>query len=68
MDMDTFLRHHGRIRRHYFLDPSEINKVEMLGVSNPLEWSMTPDGLLVNLPVAAPCQEASTLKISLMHE
>ena len=68
LDMDRYLRRNGDIRRHYFLPPSEIAKIEMLGVDAPLEWSMTPDGLLVHLPTAAPCQEASTLKISLMHE
>ena len=45
------------------LYPSEIESVWMLGIDEPLEWSMTDDGLVVGMPDERPCDNAYALKI-----
>jgi alpha-L-fucosidase len=40
-----------------------ISTVEMLGVTEPLNWSLTDNGLVVQLPDRPPCDYAYVLKI-----
>jgi hypothetical protein len=37
----------------------------MLGDGQPLVWTASPDGLVVELPTEPPCEHAYTLKIVL---
>jgi alpha-L-fucosidase len=41
-----------------------IEKVEMLGVSEPLSWNRTSDGLVVAMPARRPCEHAFALRIT----
>jgi alpha-L-fucosidase len=41
-----------------------IEKVEMLGVSEPLSWNRTSDGLVVAMPARKPCEHAFALRIT----
>jgi alpha-L-fucosidase len=41
-----------------------IKKIMMLGSKGSLKWAQNKNGLIVQLPVAPPCQYAYTLKIS----
>ncbi len=44
---------------------SRIERVTMLGFSDPLEWRQDDAGLHVELPTSKPCDHAYTLKIAL---
>lgn len=44
--------------------PGAIGKVEMLGVSEPLEWTRDQEALRLKLPDAQPCEYAFVLKIT----
>ena len=41
-----------------------VKRVSLLGHSGKLNWSQTPEGLVVNLPAAKPCDYAITLAIT----
>jgi alpha-L-fucosidase len=41
-----------------------IEKVEMLGVTEPLHWNRTSDGLVVDMPAHKPCEHAFALRIT----
>jgi alpha-L-fucosidase len=41
----------------------KINKVSLLGYNGKIEWSQTDEGLKVQMPTKAPCENAVTLKI-----
>jgi alpha-L-fucosidase len=45
------------------LYPGEISNVSMLGVEQPLEWTLTDDGLKITPPVELPSENAVTFKI-----
>jgi len=47
-----------------YIYPNEIESVEMLGVPHPLNWKLTDDGLLVEMPIKPPCNYAYSLKIN----
>ncbi len=42
---------------------TEIESVRLLGVEGELAWSLTPGGLVVQMPAARPCEHAFVLKI-----
>ena len=44
---------------------SEIKSIEMLGISEELEWSLTDEGLTIKTPDTKPCEYAYTFKIFL---
>lgn len=46
------------------LYPTEIASVEMLGSAQPLEWTMTADGLLVSTPEVRPSDHACVFKVN----
>lgn len=41
-----------------------IEKVEMLGVTEPLHWNRMSDGLVVDMPAHKPCEHAFALRIT----
>ena len=47
-----------------WLYPSEVASVTMLGVDQPLEWSLSREGLTVTPPQNRPCEHACVLKIA----
>ena len=49
------------------LYPGEISSVSMLGVEQPLEWTLTEDGLKITPPVDLPSKNAVTFKIDRQH-
>jgi alpha-L-fucosidase len=49
------------------LYPEEIKHVSMLGVEQPLEWTMTTEGLKVAPPADLPSENAVTFKIERQH-
>ncbi|MHB0858691.1 MAG: alpha-L-fucosidase [Anaerolineae bacterium] len=49
------------------LYPSEIASVRMLGVAEELNWTITPDGLVVQTPDRRPCEHAFAFKIARKH-
>ena len=51
------------IQSLYRLYGSEIASVRLLGSEQPLNWQLTPDGLKVHRPPAAPCDHAFAFKI-----
>ena len=46
------------------LYPDEIAAVELLGSRAKLEWSRTPEGLVITMPDQRPCDHAVVLKIT----
>ena len=46
------------------LYPSEIRSVKMLGIDKELKWSITKDGLVVEMPEEKPCEHAYVFKIT----
>ncbi|MEM2939763.1 MAG: alpha-L-fucosidase, partial [Candidatus Bathyarchaeia archaeon] len=46
------------------LYPEEIEKIELLGMDEPLEWVRNEDGLKVKMPKEKPCEHAYTLRIT----
>ncbi|MCX7722345.1 MAG: alpha-L-fucosidase [Verrucomicrobiae bacterium] len=46
------------------LAKGKIRKVQLLGYKGRISWQDTPDGLVVHLPAAPPCDFAVTLKIT----
>jgi alpha-L-fucosidase len=42
---------------------SEIESISMLGDDQPLDWSMTDEGLVIQPPVEKPCEHAFCFKI-----
>lgn len=46
------------------LPPGEITKVELLGASEPLEFTQNAEGLIVTMPAQKPCDYAFVLKIA----
>jgi alpha-L-fucosidase len=46
------------------LYPSEIQSVRMLGVDQPLAWSLGDDGLVVETPSERPCDHAYVFEIA----
>jgi alpha-L-fucosidase len=49
------------------LYPSEIASVRLLGVNAELSWSLTPDGLTIQVPPERPCEHAYVFKIARRH-
>lgn len=45
------------------LYPEEIARVSMLGVEQPLDWTLTRDGLTITPPTGFPCEHAVVFKI-----
>jgi alpha-L-fucosidase len=45
----------------------EIKRISMLGDGKDLDWSLTRDGLVVDLPDERPCDHAYVLKIERYH-
>jgi len=43
---------------------TEIESVRLLGADGELSWSLTPDGLIMQMPATPPCQHAFVLKIT----
>src|SRR5450759_732948 len=43
--------------------PEQLQAVSLLGYDGPLDWSRTPDGLVVRLPANKPCDHAYVLKL-----
>ena len=52
------------IRSMKRLYPGEIGSVEMLGVDKELEWSVTDNGLEIEVPDDKPCEDAFVFKIT----
>jgi len=46
------------------LKPGEVKTVEMLGVSEKLNWKHAPNGLIIELPDEKPCKHAYSFKIT----
>ncbi len=42
---------------------AEIRYARRLGADGELEWSLTPDGFTVEMPVERPCEDAYVLRI-----
>jgi alpha-L-fucosidase len=42
---------------------SEISSIMMLGIDKELKWSMTKDGLVVEMPEEKPCEHAYVIRI-----
>jgi alpha-L-fucosidase len=45
------------------LRATEINSVHMLGVDQPLEWSLSDQGMTINPPALKPCDHAVVFKL-----
>ena len=45
------------------LKESEVRSVSMLGIDDPLEWSLNEDGLKIQSPDRKPCEHAFVFKI-----
>jgi alpha-L-fucosidase len=43
---------------------SEIRSIEMLGVDQALDWTLTADGLTISTPTERPCDHAYVFKIT----
>ena len=56
-----------KIESCYGLYPGEIKKVTMLGVEEPLQWTLGDGGLQVAPPAGLPGEHAVTLKIERRH-
>jgi len=46
---------------------SEIQSVTMLGSEEPLDWRLTPEGLIIHRPAEKPCEHAYVFKIARCH-
>ncbi|MEE8400432.1 MAG: alpha-L-fucosidase C-terminal domain-containing protein, partial [Desulfobacterales bacterium] len=46
------------------LYPGEIESVKLLGIDEELTWSMTQDGLEIDVPEEKPCENAFVFKIT----
>jgi alpha-L-fucosidase len=44
-------------------DEQDINQITMLGIEGKLDWHLTDDALVVNMPAERPCEHAYVLKI-----
>ena len=51
------------IRSMKRLYPGEIESVRMLGIDKELEWSVTKNGLEIDVPDEKPCEDAFVFKI-----
>jgi alpha-L-fucosidase len=49
------------------LYPEEIKNVSMLGVDQPLDWTMANEGLIITSPTDLPSENAVTFKIERQH-
>jgi alpha-L-fucosidase len=49
------------------LYPEEIKSVQLLGIEEPLEWSLGADGLKIQPSTQEPCEHASVFKIVRGH-
>jgi alpha-L-fucosidase len=47
------------------LESRKVSSVEMLGVAEPLAWTVDDAGLHVSMPAQKPCEHAYTLKVTL---
>jgi len=52
------------IRSMKRLYPGEIESVRMLGIDKELEWSVTKNGLEIDVPDEKPCEDAFVFKIT----
>jgi len=43
---------------------SEIQNIQLLGIDQQLEWSLTKEGLTINTPAGKPCEHAYVFKIT----
>lgn len=46
------------------LYPGEIESVRLLGIDRELDWSMTQEGLEIDVPEQKPCENAFVFKIT----
>jgi alpha-L-fucosidase len=46
------------------LEPGEVESVRMLGIDKELNWSMTQEGLEIDVPNERPCDNAYVFKIT----
>ncbi len=47
------------------LTPKQISKIQLLGSNDPITWSFSEAGLVIEPPDTPPCQHAYTFKINL---
>jgi alpha-L-fucosidase len=53
----------GSIRKDTPLPGGSLSKVEMLGVSQPLKWTWSGDGLAIEMPDQRPSEDAVVIKL-----
>jgi len=49
---------------YYLIEENDIQSIHLLGVSDPLSWRLTPQGLKIQVPQEKPCNHAYTFKIT----
>jgi alpha-L-fucosidase len=47
---DRYIRKVSTLKRYYFVDPQMIESITLLGNPNPLQWEMTKEGLMIQVP------------------